>query len=152
MKTFTDGHALKYLQSPRSDKNREKRFSYGNTGPFLALLMACGRWGHVFVTSANPRSCKKKWPCRPLLNLLLVGENMMPKCVDCASGICEGGDFRQLVPTTTPKHEKYHTDAHEQQWKRVTWPLFFSGPMIGATISRENVSPPTTGPRKGKDD
>ena len=25
-----------------------------------------------------------------------------------------GGDFRQLVSTTTPKHEKYHTDPHEQ--------------------------------------
>ena len=26
----SDGHALKYLQSPRSDKNGKKRFSYGN--------------------------------------------------------------------------------------------------------------------------
>ena len=29
--------------------------------------MACGRWRHVFATSANPRSRKKKWPCYPLL-------------------------------------------------------------------------------------
>ena len=49
---------------------------------------------------------KKKWPCRPLYNLLLAGENMMPKCVHCARAICEGGDFRQLESTTTPKHEK----------------------------------------------
>ena len=39
---------------------------------------------------------------------------MMPKCVDCASGVSEGGEFRQIVLTTTPKHEKYHTDPHEQ--------------------------------------
>ena len=31
VKTFTDGHALNYLQSPRSDKNGKKRLSYGNT-------------------------------------------------------------------------------------------------------------------------
>ena len=63
--------------------------------------MACGRWRHVFVTSANPRSCKKKWPCRPLQKLLLVGENMIPKCVDCASGICEGGGS---VGSYQPRH------------------------------------------------
>ena len=31
---------------------------------------------------------------------------MMPKCVDGARGISEGGDFRQLISTTSPKHEK----------------------------------------------
>ena len=35
-------------------KMEKKRFSYGNAWPFLALLMACGRWGYVVVTSANP--------------------------------------------------------------------------------------------------
>ena len=79
----------------------KKRFSYGNAWPFWAYLMACVRWGHVFVTSANPRSCKKKWPCRPLQKLLLVGENMIPKCVDCASGICEGGGS---VSSYQPRH------------------------------------------------
>ena len=29
----------------------------------------------------------------------------MPKCVDCASGIGEGGDFRQVVSTTTPRNK-----------------------------------------------
>ena len=39
-----------------------------------------------------------------------------------------------------------HTGRHEQ-WKKVTWPLFFcSGPTTGA--SGDNVSPPTTGLQK----
>ena len=71
---------------------------------------------------------------------------MMPKCVDCAIGICEEGDFRQLLSTTTPKHE------NETVLEDGDMATFFSGPMVGATSSREDVSPPTTGPRKGKND
>ena len=40
-------------------------FSYGNASPLLALLKACGRWGHVFATSANARSLTEKLAMSP---------------------------------------------------------------------------------------
>ena len=64
MKPFTDGHALTYLQSPRADKNGRKVFPTETRDHFLALLMACGRWGHVFVTSVNPMSPSSKFTAR----------------------------------------------------------------------------------------
>ena len=73
-------------------------------------------------------------------------------CVDCASGIFEGGG----VPPSRINHD---TETQEISF----WPswtvegdmatFFFQDPsMIGATSSRENVPPPTTGPRKGNND
>ena len=37
--------------------------------------MACGRWGHVFVTSANPRSCIKNVAVSPSFTVRM-GENV----------------------------------------------------------------------------
>ena len=52
---------LRVQQSARSGKMMEKMlFSYGNARPLLTLLKACGRWGHVFGTSASPGSWTKK--------------------------------------------------------------------------------------------
>ena len=36
---------------------KKKSFRAETPDHFLAFLMACSRWGHVFATSANPRSC-----------------------------------------------------------------------------------------------
>ena len=55
--------ALVYLQSARSDKN--KCFSYGNAWPVLTFLKACGRWGHVFDTSASPTPRTRKLAMSP---------------------------------------------------------------------------------------
>ena len=71
--------ALKYLQSPRSEKKRKKKKSYGNARLFLAFLMACGWWGHVFATSANPRSGKKKVVISP--SFTVRGGEYDTKCV-----------------------------------------------------------------------
>ena len=52
------------------------RFSYGNAWwLFLDFLMACGRWGHVFATSANPRSCIKRVAVSPSFTVRM-GENV----------------------------------------------------------------------------
>ena len=70
--------------------------------------MACGRWGHVFATSANPRSRKKEVVMSPSFTVR-GGEydtNMCNIRIDGASGICEGDDFRPLVSTKRPKREK----------------------------------------------
>ena len=41
----------------------------------------CGRSGHVFATSANPRSCIKKAAMSPSFTVRM-GENVKPKCLD----------------------------------------------------------------------
>ena len=43
--------------------------------------MACGRRGHVFATSANPRSCVKKVAVSPSF-IVRMGENVKPKMFD----------------------------------------------------------------------
>ena len=43
--------ALEELQSARSEK---KKNLPAETPDYFDLLKACGRWGHVFVTSASP--------------------------------------------------------------------------------------------------
>ena len=86
----------------------EKCFSYGNGWPFLAFLMACGRWGHVFATSANARSCTKNMALSPSFTVR-GGEYDTKMCnirIDSAIGICERENFRRLVLTKRPKHEK----------------------------------------------
>ena len=45
---------------------------------FFNFLMACGRWGHIFATIANPRSCIKKVTVSPSLTVRMV-ENVKPK-------------------------------------------------------------------------
>ena len=57
---------------------------------------------------------EKKVTISPSLKITARGGEYDAKCVDCASGICEGGDFRQLVSTTTPKHGKSHAKPHQQ--------------------------------------
>ena len=54
-------------------------FSYGNAWSFSYLLMACGQWGHVFSTSANPRSCTYKMAVSPSFTARM-GENVKTKC------------------------------------------------------------------------
>ena len=49
------------------------------------------------------------------------------------------------APSTRMSHVWCHADRHEE-WKRVTSPVFCSGPRTGS--SGENVSPPTTGLKK----
>ena len=81
--------------------------------------MACSRGGHVFATSVNDRSCKKKSPCHALL--LFAGENMIPNTrhpvcnirIYGASSACEGENFRRLESTKRPKHEKYNRPSLE---------------------------------------
>ena len=52
---------------------KKKLCSYGNKRlNHFCLSRACGRWGHVFATSANPRSLKKMWSCHPLLLFMRV--------------------------------------------------------------------------------
>ena len=46
---------------------------------FMDFLMTCGRWGHVFATGANPRSCIKKLAVSPSF-IVRMGENVKPKC------------------------------------------------------------------------
>ena len=88
-------------------KMGEKNFSYGNACLFLAFSMACGRWGHLFALSANPRSCEKKLT----KSLSFIGRGkeydtkMCNNRIDGASGICEGDHFRRLI-STKRKHEK----------------------------------------------
>ena len=71
---------LEYLQSPRSEKKWKITpgayvFLRKRTVTIFGLLMACGRWGHVFVTSANPRSCIKNVAVSPSFTVRM-GENV----------------------------------------------------------------------------
>ena len=97
-------------------KKGGREFSCGNAWPFLAFLVPCGRWGHVFATSAILRSCKKKKRGHATFFFLFVGENIIPKCVtnriDDASGICWGEIFRPLVST---KNTRNRTDLPLRQ-------------------------------------
>ena len=100
-------HALEYLKLPRSEKKKKKKKSYGNAWPFLAFSMACGWRGHVFATSANPRSWKKNVTMSP--SSTVHGGQYYTKYLLCiiridgASGICGGGNFR---PTRTSSHQR----------------------------------------------
>ena len=71
----------------------------------LAFLMACGRWGRVFATSANPSPCKKSGHAT-LSFTVWGGEYCTKMCnirIDGARGICEGDYFRRLVSTKGAK-------------------------------------------------
>ena len=78
--------------------------------------MACGRWGHVFATSANPRSCKTNVHMSPSFTVR-GGEydtKMCHKRIDDASSICEGENFRRLGSTRErPKLEKQDRSSLE---------------------------------------
>ena len=58
-------HALEYLQSARSKKKKENIFTYGNAWLLLTFLRICGRWEHVFATSASPSTWQKKLAMSP---------------------------------------------------------------------------------------
>ena len=74
----SDLRMLAWNVLPAVDSFRKKMknsFSNGNARPFLAFSMACGRWGHVFATIANPTTWKKvAMSCHPLL----LGVSMIP--------------------------------------------------------------------------
>ena len=55
---------------------KKKRFSNGNAWPLLTFLIARGRWGHAFATSASPKSWTKNWLCHPL-PLLFIAISMI---------------------------------------------------------------------------
>ena len=77
-------------------------------GLFGGLWSIGGRWGHVFPTIANPRSFKYFLAMSPSFTVRW-GQYHTKMCtirIDDASGICEGENFRPLVSTKRPKHEK----------------------------------------------
>ena len=47
-------HALEYLQSACSEKNKNDVFPPRNRLTIVDFLKACGRWGNFFATSTNP--------------------------------------------------------------------------------------------------
>ena len=53
VKRFTDMPLRICSRFRQNEKKGKKRFSYGNAGPSLAILMARGRWGHGCATSVN---------------------------------------------------------------------------------------------------
>ena len=58
--------ALEYLQSARSERRTKKMlFSYETPNHYWHFLKACGRWGHVFPTSASPRPWTQKLAMSP---------------------------------------------------------------------------------------
>ena len=77
----------------------------------------------------------------------------MPKCVDVQAVFVGGGFPSARINHDTETREK-SCQASSTVVEEGDMATFFSGPtrMIGATSSRENVSPPTTGPRKGNTD
>ena len=60
MKRFAD-MPLEYLQSARSEKNENKCFPTETPNHYMVLTFskACGRWGHVFATSACEASLEQ---------------------------------------------------------------------------------------------
>ena len=66
--------------------------------------MACGRWGHVFATSANPRSCKIEVAMSPSSDLLFVGENMIPECLTIEY-IVRAAYGREIISSARVNHE-----------------------------------------------
>ena len=60
----------------------------------MAFLIACGRLGHVFDTSANPRPCKKKAAMSPFVTVRggAYDTKVYKIRIDGASGIC-GREF-----------------------------------------------------------
>ena len=108
-------------------------FSYGNAWPFLALWWPVVG-GDTCSSLAPILGPEKKVAMSPSLKFTALGEEYDAKMFRLYRRYLWGGDFRQLVSTATPKQEKYRADPHEQ-YKRVTWPLFFQDlSMIGARV------------------
>ena len=92
------------LQSPHSEKMKEPFFSYENTLPFLAFLMACGRYGHVITTSTDPRSWERKAMSPSSTVHWGQYDTKYLVCnirIDGASGIRGGENFIRLVSWTS---------------------------------------------------
>ena len=99
VKHFT-GMPWSTLQSPHSEKMKEPFFSYENTLPFLAFLMACGRYGHVITTSTDPRSWERKAMSPSSTVHWGQYDTKYLVCnirIDGASGIRGGENFIRLV-------------------------------------------------------
>ena len=66
VKMFADGHALKYLQSPRSDKNEKKGFPTETPDRFWPFCRPVVGGDTCSSLASILGPAKKMWPCHPL--------------------------------------------------------------------------------------
>ena len=101
-------HALEYMQSPRSEKTGIESFPTEPTDHFWTFLWPVVG-GDTFSPLAPILGTVKKMAMSPSFSVRGGEYDTKIMCnirLDGASDICEGDNFRRLVSTKRPKHEK----------------------------------------------